>query len=137
VLRVPIGRNLIDRLVRCGSSQKGGTAMVDASVLRGALGECWAAEVSGIAYYEALGQRFPAHRDEFDTLALVERTTSELIEAVARSCNVTIDYGEAVVGHERAQIVLFESVVAGRPEDWSAIDAFLERHATDPVPRRT
>lgn len=160
--------------------------MADASVLRGALGECWAAEVSGIAYYEALGQRFPEHRYEFDTLALVERTTSELIEAVARRCNVTIDHGEAerigvevaqmgndwgevlenalsytpatlrmyqnladelpeeasvvgqaVVGHERAQIVLFESVVAGKPDDWSAIDAFLERHATEPKPRRT
>jgi len=35
--------------------------------------------------------------------------------------------GQAVVEHERAQIILYESVVAGEPSDWSAIDAFLER----------
>jgi hypothetical protein len=35
---------------------------------------------------------------------------------------------EAVVEHERAQIVWFESAVAGEPYDWSAIDAYLERH---------
>jgi len=37
--------------------------------------------------------------------------------------------GQAVVEHERAQIVLFESAVAGKPYDWSAIDAFLERYS--------
>jgi hypothetical protein len=36
--------------------------------------------------------------------------------------------GQAVVEHERAQIVLFECAVAGKAYDWSAIDAFLERH---------
>ena len=160
--------------------------MAKASALRDALRECWAAEVSGVAYYEALGRRFPEHRSEFDILALVERTTRDLIEAVARTCNVSIDHGEAerigvdvaqlgngwrevlanalaytpatlkmyqtladvlpeeasvvgeaVVEHERAQIVLFESVVAGKPDDWSAIDAFLERHRADPAPRCT
>jgi hypothetical protein len=30
---------------------------------------------------------------------------------------------QAVVEHERAQIVWFESAVAGEPYDWSAIDA--------------
>jgi len=159
--------------------------MPEASLLRDALGECWAAEVSGVAYYETLGRRFPEHRSEFDTLALVERTTRDLIEAVARTCDVSIDHGEAerigvdvaqlgsdwgevlenalsytpatlrmyqnladvlpedervvgqaVVEHERAQIVLFESVVAGKPDDWSAIDAFLERHGAGPLPRR-
>ena len=35
---------------------------------------------------------------------------------------------QAVVEHERAQIALYESAVAGEPYDWSAIDAFLERH---------
>jgi hypothetical protein len=161
-------------------------AMAEASVLRDALGECWAAEVSGVAYYEALGQRFPEHRSEFDVLALVERTTRDLIEGVARTCDVSIDQreaervgvdvaqlgndwgevlanaltytpetlrmyqnladvlpghasavGQAVVEHERAQIVLFESVVAGKPDDWSAIEAFLDRHGTDPMPLRT
>jgi hypothetical protein len=34
---------------------------------------------------------------------------------------------QAVVEHERAQIVWFESAVAGEPYDWSAIDAYLER----------
>jgi hypothetical protein len=154
--------------------------MAEASVLQGALGECWAAEVSGVAYYETLGARLPDHRAEFNLLALVERTTRDLIEPVARRCEVSIDHGEAerigvdvaqlgndwgevlgnalgytpetlrmyqnladvlpenesvlghaVVEHERAQIVLFESVVAGEPEDWSAIDAFLERHGAD------
>ena len=151
--------------------------MADANVLQRALGECWAAEVSGVAYYEALRDRFPEHGAEFDVLALVERTTRDLIEAVARRCEVSIDHGEAerigvevaqlgnswgevlgnalaytpatlgmyqnladvlpesesvvgqaVIEHERAQIVLFESAVAGKPDDWSAIDAFLERH---------
>ena len=37
--------------------------------------------------------------------------------------------GHAVVEHERAQIALYESVVAGEPSDWSAIDAYLERHS--------
>ena len=35
---------------------------------------------------------------------------------------------QAVVEHERAQIALYESAVAGGPYDWSAIDAFLQRH---------
>ncbi|HXW34012.1 MAG TPA: hypothetical protein VEJ87_05490 [Acidimicrobiales bacterium] len=150
--------------------------MGEASDLQHALGECWAAEVSGVAYYEALGERFPELRQEFNVLASVESTTRDLIEAVARRCEVSIDHGaaerigvevaqlgnswgevlenalsytpetlrmygnlakvlpedesvlgQAVVEHERAQIVLFESAVAGKPNDWSAIDAFLER----------
>src|SRR5439155_3338327 len=116
--------------------------------------------------------RFPEHREEADVLALVEKTTRDLIEAVARRYEVSIDHeaaerigvevaqlgsewpevlakalefapytltmfenladvlpedesalGQAVVEHERAQIVLFESAVAGKPYDWSAIDA--------------
>ena len=151
--------------------------MVEVSVLQRALSECWAAEVSGVTYYEALGERFPDHRQEFDVLALVEKTTRDLIEVVARSYEVSIDHGEAerigvevaqvgsdwrevlenalaytpdtlrmytnladvlpedesalgqaVVEHERAQIVLFECAVAGKADDWSAIDAFLEQH---------
>jgi hypothetical protein len=151
--------------------------MAERSELQRALGECWAAEVSGVAYYEALGERLPDHRTEFDVLASVERTTRDLIEAVARRCEVTIDHdeaerigvevaqigndwqavlenalgytpvtlamyqkladvlpeddslvGQAVVEHERAQIVLFESTMADTGEDWSAIDAYLERH---------
>jgi rubrerythrin len=151
--------------------------MVEATVLQRALSECWAAEVSGVTYYEALGERFPDHRQHFDVLALVEKTTRDLIEGVARSCEVSIDQdlaerigvevaqvgndwrevvenalgytpdtlrmytnladvlpdeesvvGQAVVEHERAQVVLFESVVEGKSEDWSAIDAFLDRH---------
>jgi len=151
--------------------------MVEVSVLQRALGECWAAEVSGVAYYEALGERLLEHRQEFGVLALVEKTTRDLIEAVARRYEVSIDHGaaerigvavaevgndwrevlenalgytpdtlrmytnladvlpekesalgEAIVEHERAQIVSFESAVAGRRDDWSAIDAFLERH---------
>jgi rubrerythrin len=153
--------------------------MEEASLVQRALGECWAAEVSGAAYYEALGERFPEHRADFDVLATVERTTRDLIEAVARRYEVSIDYGaaerigievaqsgndwrevlenalaytpetlrmyenlanvlpddeslvgQAVVEHERAQLVLFESAVAGKPDDWSAIEAFLERHGT-------
>ena len=149
--------------------------MGEASDLQRALAECWAAEISGVTYYEALGERFPGHRHEFSVLALVEKTTGDLIEAVARRCEVSIDHGEAerigvevvklgnnwgevfenalaytpetlrmyenlasllpedesalgqaVVEHERAQIVLFESAVAGKPDDWSAIDAFLK-----------
>ena len=151
--------------------------MGEASDLQRALGECWAAEVSGVSYYEALGERFPDHREECDVLALVETTTRDLIELVARRLDVSIDYaeaerigtevakegntwrevlesalayapmtmsmyqnladvlpedesevGRAVVEHESAQIVLFESAIAGKPDDWSAIDAFLERH---------
>jgi hypothetical protein len=33
--------------------------MQEASDLQRALGDCWAAEVSGVAFYEALGERFP------------------------------------------------------------------------------
>jgi len=150
--------------------------MAEMSVVQQALAECWAGEVAGLAYYEVLGERFPEHRHEADVLALVEKTTRDLIEAVARSYEVTIDHdaaerigvevaqsgsdwrealekalaftpdtlrmfenladvlpenesalGQAVVEHERAQIILYESVVAGEPSDWSAIDAFLER----------
>ncbi len=150
--------------------------MVDVNVLERALSECWAAEVSGVSYYEALGERFPDHRQEFDVLALVEKTTRDLIEAVARRYGVSIDQGEAerigvevaqlgndwgevlekalaytpdtlrmytnladvlpeeesalgqaVVEHERAQIVLFECAATGKANDWSAIDAFLEQ----------
>jgi hypothetical protein len=157
--------------------------MAETSVLQEALAECWAGEVSGLAYYEALGERFPEHRHEADVLALVEKTTRDLIEAVARSHRVSIDHeaaerigvevaqsggdwrealenalaftpdtlrmfqnladvlpenesalGHAVVEHERAQIVLYESVVAGAPSDWSAIDAYLERHTTRRTP---
>ena len=151
--------------------------MGEASDLQRALGQCWAAEVSGATYYEVLGERFPGHRQEFGVLALVETTTRDLIEAVARRYEVSIDHaaaerigvevaqfghdwrevlekalaftpdtlriyenlanllpedesvlGEAVVEHERAQIVLYESAVAGKRDDWSAIDVFLERH---------
>ena len=151
--------------------------MAETSVLQRALAECWAGEVSGVTYYEALGERFPEHRQEADVLALVEKTTRDLMEAVARSYEVSIDHdaaerigvevaqsgsdwrevlanalaytpdtlrmfenlaevlpenesalAQAVVEHERAQIALYESVVAGEPGDWSAIDAFLERH---------
>lgn len=155
--------------------------MVDVNVLERALSECWAGEVSGVSYYETLGERFPDHRQEFDVLALVERTTRDLIEAVARRYGVSIDQGEAerigveaaqsgndwgevlenalaytpdtlrmftnladvlpeeesalgeaVVEHERAQIVLFECVATGRANDWSAIDAFLEQQGARP-----
>ena len=151
--------------------------MTETTVIQRALAECWAGEVSGVTYYEALGERFPERRHETDVLALVEKTTRDLIEAVARSYAVSIDHdaaerigveaaqsgsdwrevlenalaftpdtlhmfenladvlpqeesalGQAVVEHERAQIALYESVVAGEPGDWSAIDAFLERH---------
>jgi rubrerythrin len=151
--------------------------MSDASVVGRALSESWAAEVSGVAYYEALAQRFPDRRREFEALAVVERTTRDLVEAVARRHGVSIDHrtaervgvevaqsgndwrevlenalsytpdtlrmyenlasvlpehesvlARAIVEHERAQIVLFESVAAGEPADWSAIDAYLERH---------
>jgi hypothetical protein len=73
--------------------------------LEHALGECWAAEVSGVAYYEALGERFPEHRDETEVLALVEKTTRDLIEAVVRRCDVSIDHaaGERM-GIEVAQV---------------------------------
>jgi rubrerythrin len=152
--------------------------MAETSVVQSALAECWAGEVSGLAYYEALGERFPEHRDEAEVLALVEKITRDLIEAVARRYEVSIDHdaaerigvevaqlgndwrevleqalaytpetlrmfenladvlpenesalGQAVVDHERAQIALYESVVAGDAADWSAIHAYLERHA--------
>jgi rubrerythrin len=150
--------------------------MVEVDVLQRALSECWAAEVSGVSYYKALGERLPDHCQEFDVLVSVEMTTRDLIEAVARRYGVSIDQdeaerigvaaaeggnnweevlanalaytpetlrmytnladvlpeeeaalGEAVVEHERAQIVLFESAVAGGANDWSAIDAFLDQ----------
>lgn len=150
---------------------------MELGVLKRALSQCWAAEVSGVSYYEALGERFPNHRQEFSVLALVEKTTRDLIEAVARRYGVSIDHaaaerigievaqvgnnwrevlenalaytpdtlmmytnladvlpddevtlGQAIVEHERAQIVLFESAAAGSANDWSAIDAFLDRH---------
>jgi rubrerythrin len=151
--------------------------MAEASVIQEALAECWAAEVSGVAYYEALAERFPEHRQEAGALALVEKTMRDLIESVARKYEVSIDdgaaerigvdvaqfgsewrevlsnalaytpdtlrmytnladvlpeqyaaLGQAVIEHERAQIVLFESAVADKPDDWSAIDAFLTSH---------
>jgi rubrerythrin len=151
--------------------------MPQADVPQHALSECWAAEVSGVSYYNALGDRFPEHRQDADVLALVEKTTRDLIETVARRYEVSIDYAaaerigvevaqagsewreamrnalsytpdtlrmytnladvlpedesalaQAVVEHERAQIVFFESVVAGKPHDWSAIDAYLVQH---------
>jgi hypothetical protein len=151
--------------------------MTEASGLQRALAECWAGEVSGVTYYETLGERFPEHRDEADVLVRVETTTRDLIEAVARSYEVSIDreaaerigveaaqsgsdwrevlesalaftpetlrmfenladvlpdsesaLARAVVEHERAQIALYETVVAGEPGDWTAIDAFLERY---------
>lgn len=151
--------------------------MAETSVVQRAFAECWAGEVSGVTYYEALGERFPEHRHEADVLARVERRTRDLIAAVARSHKVSIDHdaaervgvevaqsgsdwrevlgnalaftpvtlrmftnladvlpenesalAQAVVEHERAQITLFESVVAGETHDWSAIDVFLERH---------
>ena len=131
----------------------------------------------GCSYYRALGERFPDHCQEFDVLALVEKTTRDLVEAVARRYGASIDedeaerigvevaqvgndwkevlanalaytpdtlrmytnladvlpeeesaLGEAVVEHERAQIVLFECAATGRTNDWSAIDAFLDQH---------
>ena len=157
--------------------REGTTGMAEASALERALSECWAAEVSGVSYYEALSERFPEHRDEANVLALVEKTTRDLIEPVARRHSVSLDYGaaeaigvevaqvgsdwrevlatalsytpetlrmytnladvlpeaesklgEAIVEHERAQIVLFESVVAEEPSNWVAIEAYLERH---------
>lgn len=79
--------------------------MVDVNVLERALSECWAAEVSGVSYYEALGERFPDHRQEFDVLAMVEKTTRNLIEPVARRYGVSIDQGEAGrIGVEAAQL---------------------------------
>jgi hypothetical protein len=159
-----------------GLRGEGSTGMVDVNVVESALSECWAAEVSGISYYQTLGERFPDHRPEFDVLALVEKTTRDLIGAVARRYGVSIDQseaerigvqaaqlgndwgevmenalaytpdtlrmftnladvlpeeefalGQAVVEHERAQIILFECATAGRRNDWSAIDAFLEQ----------
>jgi hypothetical protein len=126
---------------------------------------------------EPLGERFSEHRHEADVLVRLEKTTRDLIAAVARDHEVSIDHaaaertgaevaqsgrdwqevianaltfspytlrmfenladvlprdesalGQAVVEHERAQITLFESVVAGKAGDWSAIDSFLERH---------
>src|SRR5689334_25075762 len=151
--------------------------MAEMSVVQRALAECWAGEVAGLAYYEALGERFPEHGHDFEVLALVEKTTRDLIEAVARSYEVSIDHdgaaqvgvqaarfgsdwrevlenalaftpdtlrmfqnladvlpedeaalGQAVVEHERAQIALYESVVAGGRDDWSPIHSYLERH---------
>jgi rubrerythrin len=155
--------------------------MVALDVLQRALSECWSAEVSGVSYYETLGERFPEHSEEFDVLALVEKTTRDLIETVARKYEVSIDHaaaerigievaqsgnnwqealenalaytpdtlrmytnlaevlpedesalGQAIVQHERAQIVLFKCAVEGRENDWSAIDAYLDEHGVRP-----
>ena len=79
--------------------------MSELSVLQRALGECWSAEVSGVAYYEALGERFPEHRQDFEVLASVERTTRDLIEAVARKYEVFIDQAAAErIGGEVAEL---------------------------------
>jgi rubrerythrin len=87
-----------------GLPGEGSTGTVDVNVLERVLSECWAGEVSGVSYYEALGERFPDHRQEFDVLALVEKTTRDLIEAVARRYGVSIDQGEAErIGIEAAQ----------------------------------
>jgi hypothetical protein len=151
--------------------------MAETSVVQGALAEGWEVEVAGVVYYETLGERFPEHRHEADVLTLVEKTTRDLIAAVADKYDVSIDHdaaervgvefgkvggdwrevlesalavaahtlrmfenladvlpkdesalAQAVVEHERAQIVWFASAVAGEPYDWSAIDAYLERH---------
>jgi len=69
--------------------------MTETSVVQGALAECWAGEVAGVAYYATLGERFPEHRDEADVLVLVEKTTRDLIGAVARTYGVSIDEDDA------------------------------------------
>ena len=56
--------------------------MAETSVVQRALAECWAGEVSGVTYYEALGERFPEHRHEADVLAL----SGEDDERPHRSC---------------------------------------------------
>src|SRR5690242_4953485 len=82
----------------------GRTGMAETSVIQSALAECWVGEVAGLAYYEALGERFPEHRRDAEVLALVERTTRDLIEAVARNYEVSIDRdGAERVGVEAAQ----------------------------------
>ena len=83
--------------------------MAETSVVQEALAECWAIEVSGLAFYEALGERFPEHRHEADVLAHVEKTTRDLIEAVARSYEVSID-------HEATERIGVEVAQSG--DDW-------------------
>jgi rubrerythrin len=79
--------------------------MADVNVVQSALSECWAAEVSGVSYYVALAERFPDHRQDFEVLALVDKTTRDLIEAVARRYGVSIDLVEAErIGVEVAQL---------------------------------
>ena len=81
--------------------------MVDVNVLERALSECWAAEVSGVSYYEALGESGSPISPlvKFDVLVLVEKTTRDLNEAVARRYGVSIDQGEAeLIGVEAAQL---------------------------------
>jgi len=78
--------------------------MAETSVVEQALAECWAGEGSGLAYYEALGERFPDHRHEADALVLIEKITRDLIEAVARRYDVSIDHDAAdQVGRAVAQ----------------------------------
>src|SRR6202142_3317347 len=90
------------RRVRGAKTRRAG--MAETSAVQRALAEGWAGEVSGVAYYEALGERFPEHRHEADVLALVEKTTRDLIEAVARGYEVSIDYDAAErIGVEVAQ----------------------------------
>jgi rubrerythrin len=62
-----------------------------------------------------------------DTLRMYENLANVLPESESA-------LGRAVVEHERAQIVWFESAVAGAPYDWSAIDVFLEQHGTRRTP---
>jgi hypothetical protein len=50
--------------------------MVEVDVLQRALSECWAAEVSGVSYYKALGERFPDHRP---ASALTQSPTALLV----------------------------------------------------------
>ena len=111
--------------------------MAEATAIQRALGECWAAEVSGVAYYEALRARFPEHAAEFDALALVERTTRDLIEAVARRCDVSIDQGEAErIGVEVSQLGNNWGEVLGNALAYTPATLVMYQNLADVLPEQ-
>jgi hypothetical protein len=122
--------------------------MTEMSVIQRALADCWAVEVAGLAYYEALAERFAEHRGEANVLALVEKTTRDLIEPLARTHEVSIDHEAAGRGgYNAAQsasdwreamennlvfapgtLQMFENLASALPENESALGEAVVEH---------
>ena len=74
-------------------------------------------------------------REVLESASAVAAHTLQMFENLADVLPIEESaLAQAVVEHERAQIVWFESAIAGKPYDWSPIDAYLERHGARQAP---